>query len=483
MSLRLRLTLWYAVVLAAVLLMVFFSLQRFLNSWLLAEVDSRLESYAQEISSAISTSRAEGGATYQRVVRSIAREGFGAVPLFARVVSPDGEMVAFTLDMPTEFAPPDREALARVVSQGPFFDTGRARDGGELRLYSVPLEEGGRVNMVVQVGESLRAVASAITKLRQILIVASVVALVAAAMTGYLLAWQGLRPLDEVVALAEAVRGNQLGRRLAKKRRPAEVQRLADAFHSMLERLDQAFQQQRRFAYDVSHEVRTPLTALRGQIDVMLLDPDLPSGVRASLQRMAQECSRLIRLTSNLLLLASQEGGRPLNLARVDLDDLLIEVYQEAKVLAQDHVIRIDEQDQVAVRGDRDLLKQMMLNLVDNAIKYTPEGGTVILFLGRQGTWARFAVQDTGVGIAPEDLPSIFKPFYRARQPQRGRGGAGLGLAIVDWVVHSHHGQVRVESTVGKGSTFEVLLPLSESSLQQPSTESDAADSPALPTP
>jgi signal transduction histidine kinase len=239
------------------------------------------------------------------------------------------------------------------------------------------------------------------------------------------------------------------------------VQRLADTFDAMLDRLNAAFQQQRNFVLDVSHELRTPLTALRGNLDVLLMHEDLGTEARAQLERMSMEVGRLIRLTSNLLYLAHVDAGRGVDRRPVAMDDLCLEVYRQAKDLRPEVRLRLGGEDQVTVMGDRDLLKQLILNLVDNGLKYTPPGGEVTLSLYAEDFWARIVVEDTGPGIPPEDLPHIFDRYYRgAGSGGRGGSGAGIGLAIAEWVARAHGGRIEVDSEVGKGSTFTVHLPL-----------------------
>jgi signal transduction histidine kinase len=229
----------------------------------------------------------------------------------------------------------------------------------------------------------------------------------------------------------------------------------------MLARLDKAFEEQKIFLLDISHELRTPLTALRGNIDVMLMDDSLAPEVREHLERISSEVARLIRLTANLLYVASADVGREPERRPVELDVLCLEVYRQARDLRDDVKLTLGGEDQVIVMGDRDLLKQMVLNLVDNGLKYARSGGHVSLKLARDGNTARIVVADDGPGIAPEALPHIFERFYRG-EDRRRKGGTGLGLAIADWVARSHGGRIDVESELGHGSKFTVALPIAQ---------------------
>jgi signal transduction histidine kinase len=178
---------------------------------------------------------------------------------------------------------------------------------------------------------------------------------------------------------------------------------------------------------------------------------------------MRREVARLIRMANDLLLLAQSEAGVQLRHEPVELDTLLLEVHRELRPLANGVQLKIGEEDQIIVRGDRDRIKQALLNLGVNALQHTPAGGSVTLSLERQGELAALAVADSGTGIGSEDLPHIFHRFYRAdRSRSRNRGGAGLGLAIVKWIAEAHGGQVAVESSPGVGSRFTILLPLAD---------------------
>jgi two-component system OmpR family sensor kinase len=222
------------------------------------------------------------------------------------------------------------------------------------------------------------------------------------------------------------------------------------------------FSAQRRFVADVSHELRTPLAAMQGNLEVLdrgaARDPEL---LAESLADMRREVARLIRMANDLLLLAQSEAGVQLRHEPVELDTLLLEVHRELRPLANGVQLKIAEEDQIIVQGDRDRIKQALLNLGVNALQHTRTGSSVTLSLARQGDVAMLSVSDGGTGISPDDLPYIFDRFYRAdRSRSRNRGGAGLGLAIVKWIAEAHGGQVAVESSPGSGSRFSILLPL-----------------------
>ncbi|HEY8492133.1 MAG TPA: HAMP domain-containing sensor histidine kinase [Dehalococcoidia bacterium] len=461
LSLRWRLSLWYAVVFGLTLLILLTVVQQVTRAVLVSDLDARLRKSAQDTAALLLK---DSGYSNPEVVNSVLQAnsigGLADSPLITIIRSPDHTILSTSaggLDL-GDFRISE-EGRDRVAAGEDVYETIRLEDGRRVRLYSYPVIDQGKVVAIVQTSESLQHVESALDRFQRIFILGSLIAAAVAGPVGYLLAHRGLNPLERVVRTARQIEASDLKRRLAMQGAPAEVQRLADTFDSMLARLEEAFEQQKRFVADVSHELRTPLTALRGNIDVLLLDPGLPPELREQLSRMSAECGRLIRLSSNLLYLAQADLGRPLDVRPVDLDVLCLEVLHQARDLNRKVRIRMQHEDQVTVMGDADRLKQLVLNLVENAVKYTPPGGTVSLGLYREEGWARIVVRDTGPGIPEEDLPHIFERFYRANGRRRA-GGAGLGLAIAQWAARTHGGEITVQSTLHKGSTFTVRLPI-----------------------
>lgn len=268
------------------------------------------------------------------------------------------------------------------------------------------------------------------------------------------------KPLEDMATAARQItRADDLSRRVPYANRPDEIGDLARAFNQTLERLERLFRTQQRLLADVSHELRTPLTTIRGNLDLMRrmgeTDPQSLSAIQVEIERMT-------RLVGDLLLLArADSGGLPLERKPVELDYILFDVYRQVRILEPPVGIELTEVDQVTVLGDADRLKQLMLNLVENAVKYTPPGGEVSLSLSKKAGWAFFEVSDTGIGIPPENLPHVFDRFYRVDKARtRAQGGSGLGLSIAKWVAQAHGGAIRVTSQVGEGTTFSVTLPL-----------------------
>ena len=291
----------------------------------------------------------------------------------------------------------------------------------------------------------------------------ALVAVLLAALISWILLSRALSPLEAIADTVDQInRADDLSRRIPYRQQSEdEISDLVESFNQTLERLETLFTSQQRFLADVSHELRTPLTVIKGNVDLMRRMKKIDD---ESLTSIDQEAGRLTRLVGGLLLLAQAESGKlTLNLRPVELDVLLVEVFQELRVLAGSKVhVHLKEIDQLQVKGDRDRLKQVLLNLAANAIQYTPQDGDVYISLAKVGDQARIVVRDTGPGIPSEDLPHIFERFYRAEKSRtRSRAsGFGLGLSIVHWIVEHHNGRIDVESKEGKGTTFMIWLPL-----------------------
>jgi signal transduction histidine kinase len=339
-----------------------------------------------------------------------------------------------------------------------------------LRVLSVPLEIGGRPIGTLQLASSLAVVDATLRALVTVLLVGSVIAIALAALIGWLSTKRALAPLEAVTQTAlQITRADDLSRRISYQG-PAddEVGQLITTFNQTLARLENLFHTQRRFVADVGHELRTPLTVIKGNVDLMRR---MGCSDDESLVGIENEVDRLTRLVGDLLLLAQAESGKlPLDRRLVELDGLVLEGIQQMSVLARDKLqLRLGEFDQVQVCGDQDRLKQVLVNLIGNAINYTPSGGEVVVGLSKVAKQAKLTVHDTGPGIPSEDLPHVFERFYRgekSRTRSRDGKGFGLGLSIAYWIVRNHAGRIEVDSKENQGTTFVVWLPLAEGDCQ-----------------
>ncbi|HBY06747.1 MAG TPA: two-component sensor histidine kinase [Chloroflexi bacterium] len=356
------------------------------------------------------------------------------------------------------------DSLAQYTSQPVTRDV--SINDVHLRVMSVPLSIGSRQVGALQLAASLAVVDATQQTLLKVLLIGTAIAVTIAATGVSFVTYRALAPLDSVTQTAlQITRADDLSRRIPYQGpMDDEIGQLIEAFNQTLSRLENLFHTQRRFVADVGHELRTPLTVIKGNIALMR---KFGCSDEESLSSIDEEADRLTRMVGDLLLLARAESGKlPLNYGLVELDTLLLEVMQQSQVLAHGKLdLRLGEIDQVLVCGDRDRLKQVLINLVSNAIKYTPVGGEVILGIGKEGDQARLTVQDNGPGIPAADLPHIFERFYRIEK-SRTRSvdgkGFGLGLSIAYWIVKHHDGEITVDSIEGQGTRFCVWLPLAE---------------------
>ncbi|MBN2388761.1 MAG: HAMP domain-containing protein [Anaerolineales bacterium] len=347
-----------------------------------------------------------------------------------------------------------------------------------LRVLTVPLVVGAerRSAGVIQLAANLNVVDAARTALLQIIAVIAIVSMTVAAVASWFTIGRALAPISAVTEMAlNIARADDLSNRIPYQgTADDEIGQLITAFNDTLERLERLFTSQQRFLADVSHELRTPLTVVKGNVDLLR---KMGCADEESLSSIEDEADRLSRLVGDLLLEAQAESGKlPLKFTDVELDTLLLDVYREMRILARDRVkLKVSQIDQVPVLGDPDRLKQVLINLVSNAIKYTPPGGEIILSLGKVGEQARLIVRDTGPGIPAEDMPHIFERFYRAEKSRtRSKaGGFGLGLSIAYWIITNHGGQIEVASQEGEGTTFCIWLPLLRSQRSESSIPSE----------
>jgi signal transduction histidine kinase len=469
MSLRIRLTLYYTGFFAFALLLLDIGTFMAVKQTLTRDSRNDLQAGTRQILEIYNRSRGRlefverDGAMMIQVSGSPA-EAFVIPNLSAQVFSPQGDLVGRSPNLEGQKLPLPEDVLDMPVdSTGDFI----FRDVNGVRWLSLitPLRLTNSNQLVgyLQISRPLDDIEHTLGLLMLILLGGGSVALLAAATGVFWLSRAALAPIEQVAKTARGiVRAEDLGQRVPIPASQDELQRLTIIINELLGRLEALFTAQRRLIADVSHELRTPLAAMQGNLEVLARgaqrDPEL---LAESLADMRRETTRLIRMVNDLLLLAQSEAGVQIRREPVELDTLLLEIHRDLRTLSGDALLRIGAEDQVIVQGDRDRLKQALLNLGVNALQHTPVGGTITLSLEQRSGWACLSVVDTGVGIAAEDLPHIFDRFYRAdRSRSRHGGGAGLGLAIVKWIAEAHGGQVSVASVPGQGSTFAIWLPL-----------------------
>ncbi|HCK66861.1 MAG TPA: two-component sensor histidine kinase [Anaerolineae bacterium] len=451
MPLRLRLTLLYSIFMGGILLIFGTAVYFVVNFILITQVDNTLASVARELIRNVSINPVGELIVVRPPQLNMTANAY------IQVWSIDGEIVDASPSI-GEFSEP-LDPIGLLNGETLYQDS--TFEGVRLRVLTVPMSLEGRMIGTLQVGASLGLIEATRTDLVRIMISIGVIAVLLAALGSWAVLKRALTPLETIAYSVDQInKADDLSRRIPYRgRQDDEVSYLVVSFNQTLERLESLFKSQQRFLADVSHELRTPLTVIKGNIDLMrrikTTDEDILNG-------MDDEVGRLTRLVGGLLMLVQAESGKlALSFAPVELDLLLTEVFTEVRVLAGSKVkVHLNEIDEVIVRGDRDRLKQVLLNLVANAIQYTPTGGEVFLSLSKIAGQSRLIVRDTGPGIPAEDLPHIFDRFYRAEKSRtRSKAsGFGLGLSIAKWIIEQHGGQIKVESKEGEGTTFVIWL-------------------------
>jgi len=460
MSLRTRLTLLNSSLVGGILLLFGVAVYVSVSLTIRNELDKELRNTGNEIIANIQWDLQEGLTLRSADISELLSD------YFLQIRNEKGRLIYSTLN-----ASPYTDALGmanmrsaaptmRDVTLGP----------NRLRLLIVPLITGNRAVGIMHIGSSLDVVLKTQSTLLTVLSIGIPLAIGLSALGFWLSTQQALSSLENVTEVAAQItRADDLSRRIPYNGPPDdEIGQLISSFNQTLERLETLFNTQRRFLTDVGHELRTPLTVIKGNTSLMRR---MGCGDDESLASIESEVDRLTRMVGDLLLLAQAESGKiPLAFREVELDTLLLEVMGQMSVLARDRLtLRLGEIDQVLVCGDRDRLKQVLVNLIGNAINYTPAGGMVVVGLGKASNQARLVITDNGPGIPPEDLPHIFERFYRgekSRTRSKDGKGFGLGLSIAYWIVRNHNGYIDVDSNMGSGTTFCVWLPLKQEDCQ-----------------
>jgi heavy metal sensor kinase len=461
-TIRTTLTLWYTGVLLVILLVIS-GLSYWLLRWsVMHDVDQSLVTTAQVVHEAseevAATTRIPGP---EAALRELLGPEF--YDKFFQLLDPEGRLRARSRLRRGGAVALSPEARANAGRGLPTFENVVLSDGQPARILTMPVVTRGRVVELVQVGISLEAAQRTLSRYLTILVVFVPLGATLAAVGGALVARRAFRPVDTMSLTARRISGEDLARRLSLRGTGDELDRLAETLNAMLARLEEAFAQVRRFAADAAHELRTPLTALRGEIEVALRGERSSDEYRRVLGSSLEEVERLTRVAEDLLLLSRFSVTVSAPRQRVELDPLVVDALDVGTQLAHGRGVSIASTalTPAVVVGDPGALRRALVNLIDNAVKYTPAGGKVEVSLTRDGGHAAIAVRDTGIGIAPDDVERVFEPFVRLDAARESaESGTGLGLAIARSIAVAHGGQLSLESTPGAGSVFTLRLPL-----------------------
>jgi heavy metal sensor kinase len=354
---------------------------------------------------------------------------------------------------------PDSHELAK-----PFFED-REIGGRRFRFLSAIVEVHGR-RFMVQTGIPEGDILRTLDSFRRNLLLSALVILPLASGTGFWLSRKALAPVDAITRTARSINAGNLNSRLENLSTGDELQRLSDTLNEMLARIESAFQRVSQFTADASHELRTPISLMRAEAEIALRKSRDEAEYQEALQHILFEAERTSTLIEELLALARADAAREsLDIRRLNLRETVQTVVNNWRQVIAAHRLnlteRLDDHD-LFIAGDKTALVRLSNILLDNAVKYTPISGTIEIGLHKDNGHAVLSVKDTGIGISDDDQPKIFERFYRADKARsRELGGAGLGLAIAHWIVEQHRGSIAVKSSLGNGSLFVVLLPLS----------------------
>jgi heavy metal sensor kinase len=456
-SIKFRFTLWYLLVLAVLLTALSAGVYFYFSRSLYQNLDDSLELRSTQLRSYSAMMESIKQGEFQEKLGEIVMLYFYTGDQLMEV-SPPG----INITLSNEFI---YQAIAGMIS----FTTIETAEGEGLRLLAVPIN----LSMpglplstqpgTLIIARSTKQIDQALHGLVRTFIIAVPLALALAAGGGIFLARRALKPVDKIAQTAQKIGEADLSQRINVNTKD-ELGRLAATLNEMIGRLEKAFQRQKQFTSDASHELRTPLAVIEAESTLALQKERPPSDYRQSLEIVSRETRQMSSLIDQLLTLARADAGKEQwNFAEVDLGKLITNLSIDAEVLCQEKGLsfQLGQTQDLVVKGDEARLRELFMNLLDNAIRYTSAPGTVSLSLRREGQMAVVAITDTGIGIPPEDIPLIFERFYRVdKSRSRAEGGIGLGLAICQHIAEAHGGKIEVESQMGTGSTFSVWLPL-----------------------
>jgi len=442
------LTLWYSAILLGILAVIG-SLSYSVLRWsLMQDLDASLMTVAQVVHDTRSDDTDDSD--LETILRNLL--GPESYDRFVQLFDPDGRPRPRVPQPRASMLPFSAQAQANARRGIKTFET-ITHDREQVRILTVPIVEDKRVVRIVQVGSPLTRAQGVLRRYLETLVVLIPLGVGLAAAGGYLIAGKALRPVDEMTAAARRITAEDLHQRIGRLGTRDELDRLAETLNGMLARLDEAFRQMRRFSADAAHELRTPLTALKGGIEVALRASRTPEEYRQVLASSLEDVDRLIRVAEDLLLLSRAAVPPEMPRPRIELEPLVLEALELGTRLSQGtgvHV-KLGPGAPATVRGDASALGRAMRNLVENAVKYTPAGGTVELTLRTADGQAVFAVQDTGIGIAPADAERIFEPGVS------DAGSAGLGLPLARRLARAAGGDV--VAIPQRGGRVELRLP------------------------
>lgn len=463
-SIRFRLTAWYAISLALLLGLLACTSFYVMRASIYRAVDTDLRYRLASVEDEFRESLTEEADSFDKIANDVALNTQGA--LF-EVFDETGQLLYRSTQLTEHQVQPAAPSLSghQIV----FRDAGQ--EGWRVRLAAQQVSLAGQ-NLIVEVAQPMRAHNASLREFKTSLTIAIPLMVFFATAVGYWLSGRALAPVSQIVSDARAIDSERLSQRVSVPPAHDELRQLSETLNAMLDRIEASVTRIKQFTADASHELRSPLTLIQTAAEYSLRRERTNEELAEAMETILRESKRTAELIDNLLLLARADSDHEiLEPGSVSVNSALAEAIDRGRQLALHKNISISAQIDgapVAVNGESSLLQRLFFILIDNAIKYTPDNGSVTISLRTEEGQAAIDVTDTGIGIAPEDLPHVFDRFWRADKVRsRSMGGSGLGLAIAKWIAEKSNGTVRVRSVVGQGSTFEVRLPIVPVSDQQ----------------
>jgi heavy metal sensor kinase len=458
-----KLTLWFIFTFLISSLIICGFLYLRLKHQLVKEVDRFILDETGEVAAVLSRNPNEVDYLMKFEDETMGRKYY---PFFFRILDHDGKPLYVSKEFQKIGYNPNETVLANARNGKETRE--EARLSGRRTPYlviSTPFFNEGRLTHIIQLGTHLRFVRKSLTHFKYNLLAALPIVLILGSLGGWILARKSLSPIGYIASKARSITSESLGERLTGRGTGDEMDDLIETINGMIARLEGSFRRMAEFTADASHELKTPLCAMRGEAEVLLSKRRGVEEYEETLAGFIGQFDRVNQMLNDLILLSKSDSAQiELQMSPVRVDLLLTDLLSLFEALAEQKQIQLtlDPLREIFVMGDKMRLQQLFSNLIDNAIKYTPKG-SVQVSLDKEGETAVIKVRDTGIGIPEGERERIFKRFYRVdKSRSRETGGVGLGLSIAEWIAHAHHGNIEVESELTRGSTFTVSLPLQE---------------------